>query len=131
MRVISMVDGKPKALTPAELGAVIKGRSGRNISDANMNACANAILGHPGGNAAGGAIGGFTYKGASIYHFSRNRPVNNGCTVFFADSGSGVAKLLAVGRHSGQGPNGPVYELDWVSSDWGTRWRAGGRVTLE
>ena len=130
MRVIGMIAGRPKALSPTELAAVIKSRAGRSVSDANLNACANAIIDHPGGNNAGGAIAGFTYKGASIYHFSRNKPVATGCTVFFADTGGGTAKLIAVGRHSGQGPNGPIYDLDWVANDWVTGWKEGRQVTL-
>jgi hypothetical protein len=133
MNFVGMINGKATVFTAAQLADHIRNRSGRNVSSANANACANAILAHPGGNNAGGAINGVQYRGHAIYHESRNLgAVNQRCAVFFADSGNGVAKLLAVGTHVGGAVGHPVYALDWVAQDWGgsARWHAGGNVTL-
>lgn len=135
MRVVAMINNQAKTLSVPELAAHIEGKSNRGINNTNSTHCATEINNHPGGNAAGGAIGGgVTYRGAAIYHASRNfgGPAQ-GCSVFFADSGGGTAKIIAVGAHIGQaGVGHPVYTLDWVAPDWGggARWQAGGQVTL-
>ena len=138
MRVIGMIGQTPTTFSAEQLAAHILAKSGRAISQANVNHCANEIISHPGGNNAGGAINGVSYnnqgEARAIYHASRNRggPAA-GCSVFFADAGGGTAKLLAIGAHVGTAAGGPVYELDWVAAqDWGgsRRWRAGTRVTL-
>ena len=132
MRVIGMIANSPVVMSVTQLAEHINGKSNRNISLNNLNHCANAILNHPGGNVAGGALNGIQYRGNAIYHESRNLGgPNQACTVFFADSGNGVAKLLAVGAHIGGAPGGhPVYTLDWVSNSWGTQWKQGTQVQL-
>lgn len=120
--------GSAKELTTEELAEHIKAKSPRRISDTAATTCAGAILGHPGGNDAGEAIGGIQYKGAAIYHKTRNKPtVSQGCTVFFSDpDGTGHAKIIAVGNHIGSRPN--IYSLDWVTRDF-RRWST--RVSLQ
>jgi hypothetical protein len=134
MNVVTMIDGKATALNAAQLAQHIQSKANRAIQANNLNACANAILAHPGGNGAGGALNGVHHHGNAVYHESRNLgAVGQRCSVFFTDSGNGYAKLLAVGEHMGQqGAGHPVYSLDWVASDWGAgaRWKAGGTVTL-
>jgi hypothetical protein len=134
MDVLVMLNNVPTLLSAVQLAAHIAAKAGRAVQANNLNACANAILAHPGGNNAGGALNGLQYKGHAVYHESRNLgAVGQRCTVFFSDSGNGTAKLLAVGEHIGQaGPGHPVYSIDWVAADWGAsaRWAAGGNVTL-
>ena len=134
MQVIVMLNGAATILNPAQLAAHILAKAGRAVQANNLNACANAILSHPGGDNAGGALNGIHYRGHAVYHESRNLgAADQRCAVFFADSGNGTAKILAVGAHTGQaGPGHPVYLSDWVASDWGAgaRGHAGAIVTL-
>ena len=129
-----MVGGHAAELSLVQLTAVIVAHAGRVVLPANATHCASAIMNHPGGNAAGGALNGVHYKGQAIYHDSRNLgAAGQRCSVFYADDGSGNAKLLAVGEHTGQaGPGHPIYDLDWVAQSWGgsARWRAGHQVVL-
>lgn len=134
MQVLVMLANVATSLNAVQLAAHIETKAGRVVQAANLSHCANGILNHPGGNAAGGALGGLQYKGNAVYHESRNLgAAGQRCSVFFADSGNGLAKILAVGEHTGQnGPGHPVYAIDWVSPDWrpGANWVAGGNVVL-
>ncbi len=133
MTFVGMVGAKATVFTAAQLQAHIAAKAGRVVFSPNSMHCATAILNHPGGNAAGGAINGFQYKGHAIYHESRNLgAAGQRCSVFFADGGNGVAKILAVGEHIGGAVGHPIYSLDWVAQDWGgsARWTAGGNVQL-
>jgi hypothetical protein len=133
MQYTGMIAGQATVFSAAQLSAYLQTLAGRVILQGNRDHCANAIIAHPGGNAAGGAINGVQYKGHAIYHESRNLGAIGGrCAVFFADSGNGHAKLLAVGTHIGGGVGHPVYSLDWVAQKWGgsARWQAGHNVVL-
>jgi hypothetical protein len=135
MQFVGMSNGQAKAFDSSELAAHIIARSGNRVSQANANHCANAILAHPGGDNAGGAIPGIHYHGHAIYHETRNfGAVGQRCTVFFADAGGGIVKLLAVAEHigGGVGVGHPVYTLDWVAKNWGgsAHWQAGQTLVL-
>ena len=122
--------GKAGDLTAREIADIFQRRSLRMISDEAALDCANYILGHPGGDKAGEALGGIQWDGHAIYHKTRNKPtVSQGCSVFFCDPGTGYAKVVAIANHIGAKPE--AYKLDWVASDFKQDgWTVGRTVTL-
>ncbi len=117
-------------LTEQEIADIIKGRSGRNVSNMAALSCANYITGHPGGDKAGEALGGIQYKGHAVYHHTRNKPTTSqGVSVFFCDPGAGYAKILAVANHIGAAPE--VYAIEWLASDFKPAgWAVGTSISL-
>jgi hypothetical protein len=97
----------------------ILNKSNRQMNPANVLQCANYFLGHDGKK--DGGFGNYTFNRNQVFHISHGqRGSDQGCTLFFANSGGNVGVIVAIGYHFDNGcPKAkPRYQLDWVKDNW-------------